>query len=61
MTGIRSNLVKMMAESARPTIILAIKKVAEEHKRTLAPLTDDLMLLELGTQLSIPCGDRCSP
>ncbi len=37
-----------MAESARPTIILAIKKVAEEHKRTLAPLTDDLMLLDSG-------------
>ena len=32
----------------RSTIMLAIKQVAVEHKRTLAPLTDDLVLIDSG-------------
>ncbi len=34
--------------SVRSKIMLAIKKVARDHKRPLAPLTDDLLLLESG-------------
>ncbi len=34
--------------SVRLTIMLVIAKIANEHKRTLAPLTDDLRLLESG-------------
>jgi acyl carrier protein len=34
--------------SIRQTIISQIQRVAAEHKRTLAPLTDDLPLLESG-------------
>ncbi len=32
----------------RLQIIVAIKQVAKEHQRALAPLSDDLMLLESG-------------
>jgi acyl carrier protein len=34
--------------SVRLTIITAIKKIAEEQKKTLAPLSDDLALQEIG-------------
>lgn len=34
--------------SARLTIVAQIKQVAEEQKRTIRPLTDDLELLESG-------------
>lgn len=36
------------AMSVRSKIILAMEMVAKEHKRVLAPLTDDLVLLESG-------------
>ncbi len=39
----------------RSTIMLAIKQVAVEHKRTLAPLTDDLVPIDSGLDsLSLP-------
>lgn len=34
--------------SVRSTIMLAIEKIANEHNRTLAPLTDELALLDTG-------------
>jgi acyl carrier protein len=34
--------------SLRSKILLAVEKVAKEHKRALAPLTDDLVVLESG-------------
>ena len=34
--------------SIKSKIMLAIKKVARDHDRTLAPLTDDLVLLKSG-------------
>ena len=36
------------AMSIKSTIILAIRKVAKEHNRALAPLADNLALLESG-------------
>lgn len=34
--------------SVRPTIIAQFEQVAKEQDKTLAPLTDDLVLLEAG-------------
>ena len=34
--------------STKETIITQIRQIAQEHKRRLAPLTDDLVLLESG-------------
>lgn len=34
--------------SVRPTIIAQFEQVAKEQEKTLAPLTDDMVLLEAG-------------
>ena len=34
--------------SMKSTIVTEIEKIAKEHNRSLAPLTDDLILLESG-------------
>ena len=34
--------------SIRSTILSYIQEIAEEHRKTLAPLTDDLVLLDSG-------------
>jgi len=34
--------------SVRSTVFSEMKKIAEEHDKTLAPLTDDLVLLNSG-------------
>jgi acyl carrier protein len=40
--------VRLNKRSVRLTIMLEIEKVAKEHRRTLAPLMDDVVLLDSG-------------
>ncbi|HTR76931.1 MAG TPA: hypothetical protein VMH39_02435 [Gemmatimonadaceae bacterium] len=37
-----------MAQSVRPIIVSAFERVASEQSRKLAPLTDDLVLMDSG-------------
>ena len=38
--------------SVKSTILAEMEKVAKEQDQTLAPLTDDLVLIEFGPRLS---------
>jgi acyl carrier protein len=37
-----------MAMSIKETVISEIEQIAEQHQKTLAPLTDDVILLDTG-------------
>ena len=48
MTARQSDLHKVAATSIRATVISEIQQIAEENKKHLPPLTDDLLLLDSG-------------